>query len=45
MDDEEYDMSNEGGHNNDEGDQADDDLGVNWVLTPMERKQARKFRV
>lgn len=45
MDDEEYDMSNEGGHNNDNTGQEDEELGVNWVLTPMERKQARKFRV
>lgn len=34
MDDEEYDMSIK-----------DDDDGINWVLTPLERKQGRAYRI
>lgn len=35
MDDEEYELSTFGG----------DEDGVNWILTPLERKQIRRFRV
>lgn len=42
MDNEEYELSsykgNGGGEDEDEG-------GINWVLTPLERKQIRRFRI
>lgn len=41
MDDEEYEMNN-----SEAGDvDLDDDTGINWVLTPLERKLIRRFRV
>lgn len=45
MDDEEYEMSNAGGQSTGDIDDDDENLGVNWVLTPLERKQTRRFRV
>lgn len=46
MDDEEYDLSIQT-HGDSPGEDENDDeiMGVNWVLTPLERKQARKFRI
>ncbi|RLV96068.1 Conserved oligomeric Golgi complex subunit 4 [Spathaspora sp. JA1] len=40
MDDEEYDESNQPGVGVD-----DDVVGINWVLTPSERNQIRKYRI
>lgn len=42
MDDEEYDLSVQ---NIDNEGSEDDALGINWVLTPLERKKARQFRI
>lgn len=42
MDDDEYDMSIE---TKELGEESDDSLGINWVLTPSERQQARASRV
>lgn len=49
MDDEEYDLSIQSHGSNGEGANEDENndevMGINWVLTPLERKQARKFRI
>lgn len=41
MDNEEYELSSYSGVNEDD----DDNIGINWVLTPLERKQIRRFRI
>lgn len=42
MDEDEYQLNSFS--QNDE-DEEDEDTGINWVLTPLERKQIRRFRV
>lgn len=43
MDNEEYQLSSY--KENTTGGAEDDDGGINWVLTPLERKQIRRFRI
>lgn len=40
MDNEEYELSSYT-----HGDDGDENVGINWVLTPLERKQIRRFRI
>lgn len=43
MDEEEYQLNSFS--KNDEDGEDEEDAGINWVLTPLERKQIRRFRV
>lgn len=43
MDDEEYEFNQT--TNREEEEEEEEDLGINWVFTPQERKQFRKFRI
>lgn len=45
MDEEEYQLNSFSKLNEEEEDEEEDnDVGINWVLTPLERKQIRRFR-